>query len=163
MGTNVNFFDSVEFVFQDDMFFESFSSNLQYHHFLTGSPRDVSSKIINGRDKSVEKEFEEWWKSPVSSNYRALLGMSGSLKVTDKAIEIKSYTYFKNSTPKREDPHSFWLRPINSFSSSSYPHVVVVNEKEKENSISIDMDEIREDRTAVVFILHREGRYEPME
>jgi hypothetical protein len=37
-----------------------------------------------------------------------------------------------------------------------------VNEKEKENSISIDMDEIREDRTAVVFILHREGRYEPM-
>jgi hypothetical protein len=88
--------------------------------------------------------------------------MLGRLKLTDKAIEIKSYTYFKNSTPKREDPHSIWLRPINYFSSSFYPHVVVVNEKEKENSISIDMDEIREDRTTVVFILHREGRYEPM-
>jgi hypothetical protein len=162
MGTNVNFFDSVELVFQDESFFETFSNNVQYHHFLTGSPRDVSSKIINELEKDLEKDFDEWWTSSNSSNYRNLLGFSGKLKQGEKKIEMKSYAYFKRSTPKREDPHTFWLRPINSFSKSSYPHVIVVNEKENEDVISVEMDEIREDRTDVVFILHREGRYEPM-
>lgn len=163
MGTNVSFFDSVEFVFDDDKFFDTFASNVQYHHYLTGSLRDGSSHKVSKNDGDVNQmSFDEWWKSPASSNYRSIFSLSGNLSPKDKIREQKAYEYFQQSKPKRSDTHSHWLRPINSFSSSDYPHVMVITHKEKDESVCIEMDEIRDDRTKTVFILHREGRYEPM-
>ena len=153
MGSQTSFFDAVEFVFDDTRFVESFQKNIAYHNFLTGDPRKISRK-----EESTGK-FASWWKSPESSTYRSVFSLRGLSPEQAKREEV-AFALFSSAIISRGDSHESWLRPVNSFTPSSRPHIVVVSDGPEGPTITTD--EIRSDRKEVAFILHRSGRYEPL-
>ena len=154
MGSNTSFFDAVEFVFDDTRFADTFSKKMAYHHFLAGDPRRADRG-----PGSPDAGFAAWWKSPESATYRSVFSLK-TLSQAQARRETVAYSIFRRSVVSRADTHEVWLRPINSFTPSSRPHIVVVSDGPDGASISID--EIRPDRTEVAFLLHRAGRYEPL-
>lgn len=154
MGSNTSFFDAVEYVFDDPKFLASFSKEIAYHHYLTGDPRSAGGNSEDGATK-----FERWWKSPDSATYKTVFSLK-SLTPLQRKREQAAHARFLGAVVAREDSHDKWLRPINSFTPSSRPHIVVLTDSGEK--ASVEADEIRSDREAVAFILHRGGRYEPL-
>lgn len=153
MGSNTSLFDAIEFVFQDTNFMNEFRKNMLYHHFITGSPRENVARVAS------DQGFVRWWKSPDSATYRTIFGLKTSLSAKQESREKVAFSTFNGVKANRDDPHDAWVRPINSYTSTSHPHVMVISDKG--GSATVSVDEMRGDRTIAAIILHRHGRYEP--
>jgi hypothetical protein len=154
MGSKTDLFDAVEFVFGEPDFMTNFRTNMLYHHFIAGAPRQHITRVGSDQD------FAKWWKYRDSANYRTIFGLNSSLSPTQESREKVAFVSFNGAKIQRDDPHDAWVRPINSFTSTAHPHVMILSEKGGRAAVSVD--EIRGDRSNVAIILDRGGRYEPL-
>lgn len=154
MGSNTNIFDAIEYVFQNRDFLNEFRTNMLYHQFLTGTPREIAKR------SESDANFAKWWRSTESANYRTIFGLRTALSQKQEAREKVAFSMFDGVKVSRDDPHDAWVRPINSYTPTSNPHVMIISDYGASAAVSVD--EIRGDRQNVAIILHRDGRYEPL-
>lgn len=154
MGTKVGFFDVVEFVFEEVGFLDRFQKEMEYHHFLSGTPRNIPPGEISKSD------FFEWWSSPKSQEYRNTFSMKPRLADNQIPREMRSYSSFKNVVLSPKDSHEKWVRSINAFTPVDLPHIIVLNDNG--DFATVTVDEIRKDRKKVVIIQQSNDRYEPL-